>query len=430
MSTAADLLKNAKPTGHRLISLYCRPANNLGATTFTTSIDVGTFLNQSLVGNDPAAGAVTQRPLSVAHATSMAAFNLSALINSTASTYEAKHGELPQEVVEIFDHVSRKSYYAWAPLVGSVRFSLSQVHATVNDVSGEWMLQLRPDQLIWVVDGQHRRKGLEYTRDWLTKMTTERKYPTLKAAFPAAKKQVGDQALVFWQMALEEFTCSFSITAELHFGMTLDQERQLFYFLNDLSRAVPSAVSQAFDQDNAINTFTHELIKDFIPMGLVSEKGQVDWEDPAWIRRDSLNAINAKLILNHGNIENARASVVGPRLDEARDFWKTVLGLSGILDRKASLAAQPAMLKAIAKCYYDLRWARGSGRKGLAPDIAATFLAALPSVDFSLNNFTWRGVAGKSTGILHADGSFRFAPTHNEIVPYLAAELRKATNTL
>ena len=67
MSTAADLLKNAKPTGHRLISLYCRPANNLGATTFTTSIDVGTFLNQSLVGNDPAAGAVTQRPLSVAH---------------------------------------------------------------------------------------------------------------------------------------------------------------------------------------------------------------------------------------------------------------------------------------------------------------------------------------------------------------------------
>ena len=430
MSTAADLLKNAKPTGHRLISLYCRPANNLGATTFTTSIDVGTFLNQSLVGNDPAAGAVTQRPLSVAHATSMAAFNLSALINSTASMYEAKHGELPQEVVEIFDHVSRKSYYAWAPLVGSVRFSLSQVHATVNEVSGEWMLQLRPDQLIWVVDGQHRRKGLEYTRDWLTKMTTERKYPTLKAAFPQGIKQVTDSALAFWQMALEEFTCSFSITAELHFGMTLDQERQLFYFLNDLSRAVPSSVAQAFDQDNAINTFTHELIKDFIPMGLVSEKGQVDWEDPAWIRRDSINAINAKLLLNHGNIDNAKSSVVGPRLEDARTFWKAVLALPGILDRKSSLAAQPAMLKAIAKCYYDLRWARGSGRKALPADIAETFLAALPSVDFSHRNLVWRGAAGKSTGILHTDGSFRFAPTHNEIVPYLVAELRKATNTL
>jgi hypothetical protein len=29
-----------------------------------------------------------------------------------------------------------------------------------------------------------------------------------------------------------------------------------------------------------------------------------------------------------------------------------------------------------------------------------------------------------------ADGSYRFSPTHNEIVPLLAAELRKATNTL
>ena len=88
------------------------------------------------------------------------------------------------------------------------------------------------------------------------------------------------------------------------------------------------------------------------------------------------------------------------------------------------------MLKAIAKCYYDLRWARGSGRKALPADIAETFLAALPSVDFSHSNLVWRGAAGKSTGILHTDGSFRFAPTHNEIVPYLVAELRKATNTL
>lgn len=430
MSTAADLLKNAKPTGHRLISLYCRPANNLGATTFTTSIDVGTFLNQSLVGNDPAAGAVTQRPLSVSHATSMAAFNLSALINATVKEFESKYGDVPQEVVEVFDHVSRKSYYAWAPLVGSVRFALSEVEASKNDKTGEWTLQLRPDQLIWVVDGQHRRKGLEYTRDWLTKMTTERKYPRLKEAFPQGMKTVGDAALVFWQLALEEFTSSFSITAELHFGMTLDQERQLFYFLNDLSRSVPSAVAQAFDKDNAINVFTHELIADFIPMGLVSEKGQVDWEDPAWIRRDSINGINAKLILNHGNIDNAKSSVVGPRLEDARAFWKAVLSLPNITDRKASLAAQPAMLKAIAKCYYDLKWARGSGRKALPADIAEKFLAALATVNFSHSNLEWRGSVGKPTGVLHADGSFRFSPTHNEIVPVLASTLRGATATL
>jgi hypothetical protein len=50
-------------------------------------------------------------------------------------------------------------------------------------------------------------------------------------------------------------------------------------------------------------------------------------------------------------------------------------------------------------------------------------------VDFSHSNLVWRGGA-KTTGILHPDGSYRFSPTHNEIVPLLAAELRKATNTL
>jgi len=428
MSTMADLLKNTKPTGSRLIELFARPCNNLGSTTLTTSIDVGTFLNQSLVGNDAAAGHVTQRPLNKAHATGMAAFNLSALVAYTAKEVESKGGKVPEEVMEVFAHLTPKSYYAWAPLVCSVRTDFSQVLAE-RLPTGEFSVKLRPDQIMWVVDGQHRRKGLEFTRDWLTLITTERKYPRLKDAFPVGLKTVGDEALVFWRKSLELFTAEFSIIAEVHFGMTVDQERQLFYFLNDLSRSVPSAIAQAFDQDNPINLFTRELVNDFISEGLVSEKGQVDWEDAEWIRLDSLNAINARLLLNHGSIDNAKSSVVSPRLEDGRAFWTAVLSLPNVTSRKHSLAAQPAMLKAIAKCYYDLKWARGSGRKALPADIAETFLAALPSVDFSHSNLMWRGGA-KTTGILHPDGSYRFSPTHNEIVPLLAAELRKATNTL
>ena len=193
---------------------------------------------------------------------------------------------------------------------------------------------------------------------------------------------------------------------------------------------MPSAIAQAFDQDNPINLFTRELVNDFIAEGLVSEKGQVDWEDAEWIRLDSLNAINARLLLNHGSIDNAKGSVVSPRLDDGRAFWKAVLALPDVTNRKASLAAQPAMLKAISKCFYDLKWARGSGRKNLPADIAEKFLSALPSVDFSHSNLVWRTINGKPMGVVHTDGSLRFSPTHNEIVPLLAAELRKATNTL
>jgi len=309
-----------------------------------------------------------------------------------------------------------------------VRTDFSQVLASQLP-TGEYSVKLRPDQILWVVDGQHRRKGLEYTRDWLVSMTTERKYPRLKDAFPVGMKNVGDDALLFWRKALEKFTAEFSITSEVHFGMTINQEQQLFYFLNDLSRAVPSAVSQAFDQDNPINVFTRTLVNDLIPQGIVSEKGQVDWDDKEWIRLDSLNTINARLLLNHGNIDNAKGSVVAPRIDDGTEFWKSVLAIPNVTDRSKSVAAQPAMLKAIAKCYYDLKWARGSGRKALPADISEKFLAALPLVDFSHSNQVWRGVT-KATGSVYPDGTFRFAPTHNEIVPILSSALRAATATL
>jgi len=428
MSPLADHLKNNKATGHRLIEIYCRPSNNLGSITLSTSIDVGTFLNQSLVANDAAAGHVTQRPLNKPHAIGMAAFNLSALVAYTAKEWEASDQKVPEEVMEVFAHLSPKSYYAWAPLVCSVRTDFSQVLAERLS-TGEYSVKLRPDQIMWVVDGQHRRKGLEFTRDWLVMITTERKYPRLKDAFPVGIKNVGDEALLFWRKALELFTGDFSITTEVHFGMTIDQERQLFYFLNDLSRSVPSAIAQAFDQDNAINLFTRSLVNDLIPAGKVSESGQVDWDHAEWIRLDSLNTINARLLLNHGNIDNAKGSVVAPRLDDATAFWAAVLTIPNVMDRSKSLAAQPAMLKALAKCYYDLKWARGSGRKNLPADIAEKFLAALPTVDFSHSNFAWRGTT-KATGSVYPDGTFRFAPTHNEIVPVLASTLRAVTATL
>jgi hypothetical protein len=430
MSTLADQLKDNKATGHRLIEIYCRPSNNLGSVTLTTSIDVGTFLTQSLVANDAAAGHVTQRPLNKPHAIGMAAFNLSALVDYTAKEWESKNGPVPQEVMEVFAHLSPKSYYAWAPLVCSVRSDFSQVLAD-RLPTGEYSVKLRPDQLMWVVDGQHRRKGLEFTRDWLVMITTERKYPRLKDAFPVGLKNVGDSALLFWRKALELFTGDFSITTEVHFGMTVDQERQLFYFLNDLSRSVPSAIAQAFDQDNPINLFTRQIVKDLIPEGLVSsESKQVNWEDAEWLRLDSLNAINSRLFLNRvGVADDAKGSVIAPRLANATEFWAAVMSIPNVTDRSKSLAAQPAMLKSIAKCYYDLKWARGSGRKALPVDIAEKFLAALPSVDFSHTSLQFRGVT-KSTGSVYPDGTWRFAPTHNEIVPILASTLRGATATL
>ena len=428
MSSLADLIKT--PASSRLIELYARPNNNLGYTTVNTTLDVGTFLFQSQVGNKPDEGQVTQRPLSPGHATLMSAFNLSALISYTAFVWEAGGQVIPDEVKSVLEHVSARSIYGYAPLVCSVRCDFSHIKADLLS-TGEYCIKLRPDQIMWVVDGQHRRKGLEFTRDWLSKITTEAKYPRVKDAFPVGLTNVGNEAAAFWRLAQEKFLGEFTVSTEVYFGLSLDQERQLFYFLNDLGKEVKSAISQSFDKANPINNFTRSLVADMAWTNIVSDKGQVNWDDAEWLRYDSLNAINARLFLNASKIDHARSSQVVPRIPAAQAFWKAVAQIPNVTDRRLSLAAQPAMLKALAATYYTLLWSRGKGRKNLPSDTPEKFLAAITSLDFSHTNKVWQTAGGiKNVGSVHSDDTFRFSPTHNEIVPALVVALRRETNTL
>lgn len=463
------LATSVAPQRYTTITAHC--GRNLGYPTFTTTMDIGMLLDQTRVGNDAAAaddpsgdGLVTQRPLNVAHATKMAAFTMGSLL--TCMTRPAPLGKgktLPEDAQRILDHLGQQQYYSWAPLVCSVRDSLTEVRIRRAEFfnkegkrikTDEREIDLKVDTNIWVVDGQHRRYGFQLVSEWIKKIVDDRRYPRVKDAFPSGMGKVTDEAVAFWREVKKLLWNEFTVTVELHFGLSPKQERQLFYFLNDLSRAVPSAISHSFDSGNAINQFTSSLFEDgTIDKDLIESASQVNWDDAAWLRLDSLNAVNARMFLNATSMDGAKATVVNPRTEQGKAFWEAVMKIPNVTDRKKSVAAQPAMLKAMARAYYDIVWGRGHGN--LSEDAAETFLTLLPAVDFSHKNKLWHldksAIQNFKTGLVNsktleevlptnwqtktigsadAQGCFRYDSRHNEILVLLAPILRYVTGTI
>lgn len=141
-----------------------------------TSLDIGTFIHQSMVGNDPLKGAVTQRKLDMNHARKMAVFIFKGLVNFAADRRKQESKGVPEEIQKIATYLGTQPYYAWSPIVGSIRDKINEISVDQVDPTdkGELILNLRSNQLIWVVDGQHRRMAWKIVLDFLNQLVRDR----------------------------------------------------------------------------------------------------------------------------------------------------------------------------------------------------------------------------------------------------------------
>jgi len=440
-TTLAEVIDYAG--SNRFLRIRAKRALNLGANTMVTSLDIGSFLLQSMVGNDPLKGPVTQRKPDMGHAQKMAIFIFKGLVNYTLDRYRQANRDIPSEIDLIGRYLGSQPYYAWAPVVASIRDDVHNIGVeVVAGDEGEVILKLRSNQMLWVIDGQHRRIAWKIVLDYVNQLIRDRKYTKSGGLVPAELKQVADDALLFWHEALAYYSERFSITIDLHFGLTTEQEKQLFHDLNNLQKTVAASQAQAFDQSNPINIFTHRLIEHELFAEVkdrVTFDGRVDWEDSAWIKLDTLNAINARLLMNKTTISGAKPVEINDREDAAWSFWEAVTKIPSIFNRNESVAAQPALLKALARVYFELTWGRGADAA-----VAESFLENIPRIDFSHNNPLWNieqltdeevaahdGLAPflpenwreKSVGG-KIDGIIRFGMRHNESILVLPGVIR------
>jgi hypothetical protein len=223
--------------------------------------------------------------------------------------------------------------------------------------------------------------------------------------------------------------------------------------LNNLGKKVEASLAFEFDNSNPVNLFIKdELVVREGEGGFwkpaIVDKDVVDWkDDPGAMSRKDLIAVCAVLLLNRTNIKGAQPGDVEEKRDMALRFWEEVnqipgFGLPGAKD--VTVAAQPVVLKALAKLAYDF----GFGKVRNA-DHLETLLSGIKRIDFSHLNPMWQyyqlndeekdrlqlgGLSeylpsekdGQNRDIGNFDGQkkMRFGAKHNDIYPIIGDMIR------
>jgi hypothetical protein len=435
--------------------------HNLGHRVFTMSVPFRKFFEISDVANDREAGPVAQRPLDLNHSKKLAVYMVKGLVSAAKLRREILGKEPLPEFDEILRLLGEQPYFSLQPLVCNIR-NVPPGATGQNGIrglrletpSGEtagFKVFLSERHILWVVDGQHRRHAADMALSFLEAVRQTGRYPGKGAVLFIDKgRQVTEGEMVVWNEAWEAARSYATLTVEVHLGLNVEQERQLFHDLNRLGKKVDPSLALQFDSSNPITHFIkRNLIGD---LGIhVSDSEAKDWsEDTGALVLKDLVAINAIAFLNKGNIAGATPAVVEPREPAILDLWSRIVEIPEFGAQRAkekTVAAQPVVLKALAKIAYDLNF---SNRKPVdAEALWGRFLDAIPDVDFSHTNPTWRyytmsreereevGLAGLAeflpddTGTTanrdiggFQGGLMRFGAKHNDIFPILSDMIR------
>jgi hypothetical protein len=374
---------------------------NLGNNTLLLSVPMRLFYEISAVANEQGllehseGGPVTQRKLDPKHAEKLATYILKGLINSVIEKRKAQGTDLSEALLRIQRKLGRQPYLALQPVVANLR----PISCRPNGEGLTWK-ELQPGvitvwlgdrDILWVIDGQHRRFALEKVFEYLKDVKMTHEYPKRNKlyAVESGYKMPADE-LAVWMEAYEVASTTCSVMVEVHLGLDAFQERQLFHDLNNLGKKVESSLAFVFDSSNPVNLFIKdELIEGNLLNATVVEKDIVDWHnDPGEISWKDLTAINAILFLNKTNIKGAQPGDIQGKFDVARRFWQAVSEIDHFGQPRAkqlTVAAQPVVLKAIAKLTYDFAFGR-SKDEGMLHRL----LDAIPGFDWSHTNPMWR----------------------------------------
>ena len=439
---------------------------NLGNNTLLLSVPMHQFFEMSAVANEQGLaehspeGMIAQRKLDPKHASKLATYILKGLVNAVIQQKTYAQLPLSEALLRIQKHLGKQPYMALQPIVANLRpVSCKPTGEGLNikeTAAGVIVVHLGDRDVLWVIDGQHRRYALEQVFDFLKEIKKNHDYPKRLKLYPLEKGQVmSADELDVWMNVYEAARTTSKIMVEVHMGLDAFQERQLFHDLNNLGKKIENSLAFAFDSSNPINLFIKdELVEGNILHASIVEKDTADWHnDPGAISWKDLTAINAILFLNKTNIKGAQPGEVAERVEVAQRFWEAVNRIDDFGQpqaRKKTVAAQPVVLKALAKLVYDYAFGRGRD-----PKILDLVLDGIPHLNLSHTNPMWRYyefnqpardahglsalsdylpseqpdangvIANRDIGRFEpADQTMRFGAKHNDIFPLLGDMIR------
>ncbi len=433
-------------------------SRNLGNMTVTLAIPMYQFFGMSAVANqsglqeqdinDPSE--ISQRKLDPAHAKKLALYLLRALVDHVRVDLTNNNRESPPSLQQIQSRLGRQPYFATQPIVANLRKAGVGGHdlRAESIAPGFARIFLSDADVLWVIDGQHRRFAMDFLFDFLGSIQTTRKYPKRGSLYPDADgSDVTPEEMAVWSEAFKAARQSCNVIVDVHLGLDPNQERQIFHDLNNLGKTVSSSLAYQFDSSNPVNAFVKdELISGGAISCKVSEGDTSSWsDDDGSITYKDLVAVNARLFLNKTNVSSATPKDVAERSAQCLRFWKAIDSIPGWgrpQAKQRTVAAQPVVLKALAKVVYDFSFGKESD-----PNTAEKIIEELPQLDLSHTNPCWQyysstaheptlaslsdylpptgdGANRDLGGWDPAEHVFRFGAKHNDIFPVVADMIR------
>ena len=436
--------------------------HNLGERVFQLQVPMKEFFKISEVANEQFREGieVSQRKLDQAHAQKLAVYILKGLISSAIHFRELQKLPAIPALNAIQEELGRQPYLSLQPLVANIRGighrgGLLRAERVISkdDLSTAcFKIYLAQNNILWVVDGQHRREGMRIVFEFLDSVIRHHAYPKKKGIYAPLDGHIDLSAeeLQAWQTVSESSRTFASVSVEVHLGLDIDEERQLFHDLNNLGKKVDRNLALKFDSSNPINLFIKEKLIDQLDIK-VSEIEQKDWaKDDGSILLKDMSAINAILFLNRTNISTATPEVKD-KFKVATQFWESVKSIENFGEdrgKEKTVAMQPVVLKALAKLVYDFKFGRKLTENSEA--YYQTLLEGISNFDFSHSNKIWQYYemskevrealfpgaknylpeeesGNRDIGSINA-GLMRFGSKHNDIYPIIGDMIRYQLN--
>lgn len=438
--------------------------HNLGHRVFTMSVPFRQFYELSDVANDRDTGPVAQRPLDKTHASNLAKYMLRGLVSAAMMRRRVKGQEELPVFETVLNALGNQPYFSLQPIVCNIRNipyggdgSGGIRGMRLQTLSGEtaaFKVFLSERHILWVIDGQHRRAGAEQVMTFLNDVRQSGKYPAkAPTLYPDKGKEVSPAEMAVWNEAYEAARSYATLTIEVHLGLDISQERQLFHDLNKLGKKVSSSMALQFDSSNPITQFIKNSLA---ANGLVrlSDTDVSDWsEDHGEVAMKDMVAVTSLAFLNKSNASGATPAMIEPREEIVDRLWHQISQIPGFGEEKAkeqTIAAQPVVLKALSKLTYDFNFS--NRRPENAGELFERLLEAIENIDFSHQNPVWRffdlseeeiekhGLEGLRNWLPSNEGSanrdigsyqggfMRFGAKHNDIYPIIGDMIRWQAN--
>jgi hypothetical protein len=411
-TTLSDLRRIARAS--KVHDVYVFAGTNLGRDTLTARMSIAEFYEMSAVGNretvakeEHAGEFVAQRKLIPGHAKDLALYVLRGLVVSAIASRQSSNRHIEPEIYRIRDDLAGGPYAALQPLVCNIRACKPGGGDLPMDFAAEqgqpfFRVSLASSQKLWVVDGQHRREAFGIVIKYLEDANKNNGYPKTKSSLynPYTESSSGkfDETLSdFWREVYDLALQECSVTVEIHLGLGLLEEGQLFSDLNSKGKTLHTSLLAQFDKSDAIAA----LIGDHLTQGedpvirfsIKDDSDAKSWTSAGMTLKDVI-MINRLLIHGNNAAKATPPSVVSEKRAFIDRFWTVVQSISGFgyeNQRSKTVAGQPVTVKALAKLAFDHAYGvpRLRDEEGLRTVYDAIFNKEL---SFEHNNPLWRAL--------------------------------------